>query len=94
MASKWFGLLEFILKDRGRELEVARLILSHPHIFIVTRVTHFEARRGRQNELGMSYHVSSERVSRELKFFTGYNNQSCLSLIAFTQIYHNLVVWA
>ena len=29
----WFGVLEFILKDLGRELEAARLILSLAHMF-------------------------------------------------------------
>ena len=42
----WFDLLEFILKDRGRELKAARLIFCHPHIFRVIRATLFVARWG------------------------------------------------
>ena len=42
----WFGLTEFIHKDRGRELEATKLILSHPHIFRVTRAPCFVARWG------------------------------------------------
>ena len=41
----WFGLVEFILMDPGRELYAIRLILSHPHVFRMTRATCFVARR-------------------------------------------------